>query len=227
MELLPQDTLALIGLIAIVLLAVLILLLVSGLIFAYIAFRNKKVVGFLYSKFGIFVTKVLVFILDLFYVPSRKIISVLGGNEKMIDVVNIEMRNMVLKKRFSETPYTDRLIVLPQCLRSLECPAKFSSIEGARCAKCNKCKVFTITEKAEKLGYKGVYIAPGGGFVKRILQKVKPKAVIGVGCPVEVYWGLQGVSDAGLTGYGVLLLRDGCVMTDIDLDEIFTVMEMH
>jgi hypothetical protein len=227
MELPWQEVFATIGMIALVLAALLILLLIAGLIFAYIAFRKKGVVTFLYSKFGFFVTRLLVFILDIFYVPSRKIISMLGGNEKMIDVVNIEMRNMILRKRFSETPYADRLIVLPQCLRSLECPAKFSSIEGAKCAKCGKCKIIQITEKADSMGYKGVYIAPGGGFVKRILKKMKPLAMIGVGCPVEVYWGLQGVSDAGLIGQGVLLLRDGCVTTDIDLDELFAVMEMH
>jgi hypothetical protein len=227
MELFSQDTLAIIGLIALALVVILVLLLLVGLIFAYAAFKNKRVMTFLHSKLGFFVIKVLLFIFDILYVPSRKIISILGGNEKMIDVVNIEMRNMVLKKRYSETPYAERLIVLPQCLRSLECPAKFSSIDGARCAKCDKCKITSITKKAEEMGYKGVYIAPGGGFVKRILKKIRPKAVIGVGCPVEVYWGLQGVSDAGLIGYGVLLLRDGCVMTDIDLDELFTVMEMR
>jgi hypothetical protein len=227
MELFSQEALAIIGLIALAFVVILVLMLLVGLIFAYAAFKNKAVVGFLYSRFGFLAIRVMLFILDLLYVPSRKIISLLGGNEKMIEVVNIELRNMLLKKSFSATPYADRLIVLPQCLRSLECPAKFSSIDGAKCAKCDKCKITSITKKAEEMGYKGVYIAPGGGFVKRILKKIKPKAVIGVGCPVEVYWGLQGVSDAGLIGYGVLLLRDGCVMTDIDLDELFTVMEMR
>lgn len=227
MELLSQETFAVIGIIFFVLLAAFLLLLAAGIIFAYIAFTKRSVLRFMYSRLGFFIIRLMLFILDLLYVPSRKIVSFVGGNEKMIDVVNIEMRNMLMKKRFSTVPYSDRVIILPQCLRSLECPAKFSSIEGATCAGCKKCKIFKITEKAEEMGYKGVYIAPGGGFVKRILKEVKPKAVIGVGCPVEVYWGLLEVTSRGLLGQGQLLLRDGCVLTDVELDEVFNLMEMY
>lgn len=227
MELLSQEMLANIGMAAIVLAIIFAFLLFIGLVFAYVSFRNRGFVRFLSSKFGSIAIKFLLFILDLLYVPSRKIVSFLGGNEKMIDAVNIEMRNMLLKKGFSGVPYQERVVVLPQCLRSLECPAKFSSIEGAQCAGCGKCKIFEITKKADELGYKGVYIAPGGGFVRRILGKVRPKAIIGVGCPVEVYWGMLEFSNKGLTGQGVILLRDGCVNTDVDMEELFNIMEMY
>ncbi|MBN2015159.1 MAG: DUF116 domain-containing protein [Candidatus Altiarchaeota archaeon] len=227
MELFSQEILANIGMAAIVLAIIFAILLSLGLVFVYISFKNRGVIRFVSSKFGSVVIKVLLFLMDSLYLPSRKIISLLGGNEKMIDIVNVEMRNMLLKKRFSEVPYGNRVVIVPQCLRSLECPAKFSSIEGAQCAKCGRCKVFEVTKKAESLGYKGVYIAPGGGFVRRIIGKIKPRAAIGIGCPVEVYWGMLELSNKGIPSQGVVLLRDGCVETDVNMEELFNVMEMR
>lgn len=216
-----------IGTIAIIGMIALVALLFIVLIFAYIISRNKKVVKFLSSAFGLFVLKILLFVLDLLYMPSRKVISMLGGNDKMIDMVNIEVRNILLKKKFAEVSYKDRIVILPQCLRDLNCPVKFSSVGGAKCAGCSKCKIFEISKKADELGYRGTYIAPGGGFVRRTIVKVKPKAVIGVGCPCEVNIGMLEFSNRGLLGQGVLLLRDGCVGTDVDLEELFQVMEMY
>jgi len=227
MELLSQELLADIGVVAIVGAIILTVMLFIGLIFAYITSKNKKIIRFLSSKSGSLIIKILLFILDFLYIPSRKIVSILGGNDKMIDIVNVEMRNMLLKNRFSEIPYKDRVVILPQCLRDLECPAKFSSIEGAQCARCGKCKIAEISEKAKELGYKGTYIAPGSGFVRRTIQKVKPKAVIGVACPSEVNWGILEFSNKGIPCQGVILLRDGCVETDVDLEELFNVMEMY
>ncbi len=226
MELLSRELLANIGMIAIAGGIILALMLSIGLLFAYIISRNRNVVDFLSSKFGSVIIRILLVISDLLYIPSKKTVSLLGGNDSMIDIVGIELRNMLLKKRFAEVPYKDRVVILPQCLRDLNCPAKFSSIEGARCTGCGKCKIFNISKKADELGYKGAYIAPGGGFVKRIIKKAKPKAVLGVGCPYEVNWGMLEISDKGLPCQGVILLGSGCVGTDVDLEEVFTVMEM-
>jgi hypothetical protein len=227
MELLSQELLANIGMVAIVAAIILAVTLFIGLIFAYTVFKNRKIVRFLSSKSGSIIVKVLVFILDLLYLPARKIISILGGNDKMIDAVNIDLRNMLLKNKFSEVPYTDRVAILPQCLRDLNCPVRFSSVGGAQCAGCGKCKIFEITKKAEDLGYKGTYITPGGGFVRRTIKKIRPKAIVGVGCPSELNWAMVEFSNKGLLGQGVILLRDGCVETDVDLEEVFHVMEMH
>ena len=227
MELLSQELLADIGMVAIVGAIILTVMLLVGLVFAYIAFRNKKIVKVLSSTFGLVIIKILLFILDLLYLPSRKIISLLGGNDKMIDMVNVEMRNTLLKNRFSEVPYEDRIVVLPQCLRDLNCPVRFSSVGGAQCAGCGKCKIFEISERAKELGYKGVYIALGSGFVRRTIKEVRPKAIVGVACPSELNWGILEFSNKGLPCQGVLLLRDGCVETDVDLEELFCVMEMY
>ena len=226
MNLIPEDVLKNIGLISIIAVAGFAILLVTALVLTYVMFRNTKIIRFINNRISSAVLKILLLILDLLYMPAKKIIIMLGGNDMMIDTVSTEIRNILYKNRFSEVPFQDRVIILPQCLRALECPAKFSSVEGARCVGCGKCKIKEINEKAKELGYKGVYIAPGGGFVKRILKKVVPKAVIGLGCPYEVNWGLLEVSSKGIPCQGVILLKSGCVTTDVDLGMVFEAMEL-
>ncbi|MBU4266957.1 MAG: DUF116 domain-containing protein, partial [Candidatus Altiarchaeota archaeon] len=45
-------------------------------------------------------------------------------------------------------------------------------------------------------------------------------------CPYEINMGLLEVSNKGIPCQGVLLLNSGCVGTDIDLEEVFNVMEL-
>ncbi|MEA3255687.1 MAG: DUF116 domain-containing protein [Candidatus Altiarchaeota archaeon] len=226
MELFSTEVLAGIGVVAVILLFLLITGLCMAITLTYLMFRNAKVITLIHSKTSSLVLRILLLILDLLYMPAKKIILMLGGNDMMIDTVCVEIRNILLRNEFAQVPFKDRIVILPQCLRSLECPAKFSSVEGAQCVGCGKCKIFEITKKANELGYKGTYIAPGGGFVRRIIKKVKPKGVLGLGCPPEVNVGLIDVSSRGIPVQGVVLLKTGCVETDIDLNEVFEAMEI-
>lgn len=226
MDWIPPHILQNIGLLSIVLVIAFIILLIVVLGLTYLMFRNTKIIKFINTRISSIVLKILLLVLDLLYMPAKKIIMTLGGNDMMIDAVSTEMRNIILKNSFSQVPFQDRVIILPQCLRDLECPAKFSSVEGAKCIGCGRCKIKEIDDKAKELGYKGTYIAPGGGFVKRILKKVMPKAVIGVGCPYEVNWGLLEVSNKGIPCQGVILLKSGCVTTDVDLNMVYETMEL-
>lgn len=206
--------------------ATIIVLLIVALVFAYLMFRNTKVMMFINNRTNSAFLKALLTILDFLYMPAKKVTVMAGGNDMMIDVVGTEIRNILFRNTFAQVPYNERIIVVPQCLRSAECPAKFNSIEGAKCMECGKCKIKEISKKAKELGYIGVYIAPGSSFIKRIVKKTKPKALIGLGCPYEVNLGLLDVSSKGIPCQGVMLLNSGCVTTDVDLNAAFEAMEL-
>jgi len=225
MEFMSQDILADIGLFSLAAIILLVLALFMGLVLAYIIFKKKGFSETLHGMSSI-VLKILLLILDSLYIPSKRIVSFFGGDDLMIDYAASEARNILLKKEFSKVPYSGRIVIAPQCLRDIDCKTSFSSETGAKCLNCGKCKIFEITKKAQELGYKGTYIAPGGGFVKRIIRKFKPSAVIGLGCPYELNMGLLEVSNKGIPCQGVLLLNSGCVGTDVDLEEVFNVMEL-
>jgi uncharacterized protein len=226
MDLFSDEILKNIGLVSVITVVSLIALLLLAIALTYLMFRNTKIIKFINNRVSSIVLKVLLTILDLLYMPAKKIIIMVGGNDMMIDVVGTEIRNILFKNTFSQIPYDQRVIIIPQCLRSMECPAKFNSVEGARCIECGKCKIKDISRKAKELGYIGTYIAPGGGFVKRILKKTKPGAMIGIGCPYEVNLGLIEVSSKGIPCQGVTLLNNGCVTTDVDLNAVFETMEL-
>jgi hypothetical protein len=226
MDIFSDEILKNIGLVSIITVVSLIALLILAIILTYLMFRNTKIIKFINNRVSSIVLKILLTILDLLYMPAKKIIIMVGGNDMMIDVVGTEIRNILFKNTFSQVPYNERIIVIPQCLRSMECPAKFNSVEGAKCVECGKCKIREISKKAKDLGYIGTYIAPGGGFVKRIVKKTKPGALIGIGCPYEVNLGLLEVSSKGIPCQGVTLLNNGCVTTDVDLNAVYETMEL-
>ena len=225
MEFLNQEILADIGLFSLAAIVLLVLALFMGLILAYIIFKKKGFSETLHGISSMFL-RILLLILDSLYIPAKRIVSFFGGDDLMIDHAASETRNLLLKKEFSKVPYSGRIVIAPQCLRHMDCKTSFSSEAGAQCLGCKKCKIFEIAKKANELGYKGTYIAPGGGFVKRIIKRFKPSGVIGIGCPYEINMGLLEVSNKGIPCQGVLLLNSGCVGTDIDLEEVFNVMEL-
>ena len=226
MNLFSDELLKNIGIASVITVTAIIALLIIAIGLTYLMFRNTKIIKFINNRISSIVLKVLLTILDLLYMPAKKTIIMVGGNDMMIDVVGTEIRNILFKNTFSQVPYNQRIIVIPQCLRSMECPAKFNSVEGARCIECGKCKIKEISRKAKELGYIGTYIAPGGGFVKRIIKSTKPGAMIGIGCPYEVNLGLLEVSSKGIPCQGVTLLTNGCVTTDVELNAVFETMEL-
>jgi len=139
--------------------ATIIVLLIVALVFAYLMFRNTKVMMFINNRTNSAFLKALLTILDFLYMPAKKVTVMAGGNDMMIDVVGTEIRNILFRNTFAQVPYNERIIVVPQCLRSAECPAKFNSIEGAKCMECGKCKIKEISKRQKNSATSG-YTSP-------------------------------------------------------------------
>ena len=126
----------------------------------------------------------------------------------------IESVNELSRKKFKETPYKDKIIFLPQCLRDPECKAKTTE-EGIIYLGCGKCNIAGFKKEAEKLGYK-LFIVPGSSIVKTLIKKYKPKAVLGVACLPELKEAMIMVKKHKIAAQGVLLSKDGCVNTEVN-----------
>ena len=98
--------------------------------------------------------------------------------------------------------------------RSAQCPANLTP-EGLKCRNCGRCAVGENTAWLEGLGYR-VFIVPGSTFIKRMVKKYHPQAIIGVGCLTEVKDGIDMCDKIGITPMGVVNLKDGCVETIAD-----------
>lgn len=139
----------------------------------------------------------------------------MGVDEKEFFQLYVKTKNSASREKFASTPYSERILLLPQCLRSRECPAELGEY-GYECQECGKCNLKKIIHLTKTLGYKGAFIMPGGSIAKKILLEIKPKASLGVACFKELVLGSFLCEKLGVVGQGVALLRDGCVNTLVD-----------
>ncbi|MHC4252394.1 MAG: DUF116 domain-containing protein [Planctomycetota bacterium] len=126
--------------------------------------------------------------------------------------------------RFARVPYEQRIVLVPQCLRRLGDCGATETARGYECAGCMACPAGEIGSEAARLGYGGVYMLKGGRAVAALLAETSPRAVVGVACEYEGALGIMECERAGAVVQFVALNRDGCSETDVDLDEVKSVL---
>jgi len=126
-------------------------------------------------------------------------------------------------KQLSKIDPSQRILLLPHCLRqSNTCKASYNE-EGLQCQRCDPdCAVNQLTAAALQNGYKGVCVAPGGRLALKYVEKSRPRAVVAVACEKELAEGVEGVkalAKVNLTPLTVIipLVKDGCVDTEVDV----------
>ena len=139
-----------------------------------------------------------------------------GVEEKDLFQLYVEAKNRSMIESFASTPYSERVVLLPQCLRAKDCPAEIGRY-GYECQQCGRCSVAKIVKLTKELGYKGTFILPGGSLAKKILLEFKPKASLGVACSKELVMGSYLCEKVGIIGQGVELLKDGCINTVVNM----------
>lgn len=139
-------------------------------------------------------------------------------DDSIVDDVGISLKNKISLRKFRDTTINKRMIFFPQCLRAATCPSKLSP-EGMQCINCG-CDLGNAKKSAEALGYR-VFIVPGSSFIKRLVRKHKPEAILGVGCMTEVKAGLEMCERLDLFGVGLVLEKAGCVSTVLDWDKFY------
>ncbi|HAJ94718.1 MAG TPA: hypothetical protein DCP02_00655 [Actinobacteria bacterium] len=133
------------------------------------------------------------------------------------------------EKRLKAISPSNRILLISHCLRSSgTCTAKMTKA-GLMCRDdCpDRCTVGRLRLLAERLGYKGVCIAPGGSMALKFIKKNKPEGIVAIACMKELKEGVCAVREFVETESGegspvivpVPLLIDGCVDTEVDEEE--------
>lgn len=131
----------------------------------------------------------------------------------------IKIDNQMNYSAFAKVPVEKRAVFIPLCLRSAKCPARLSPDVGISCISCGKCQLGDAIPVLKEAGYM-TFIIPGSTFIKRLVKKYRPEAMIGVGCLMEVKEGLELGRRISMTTIGVVTLTDGCVETTMNYDEL-------
>ena len=137
------------------------------------------------------------FTLALFRRFGWTLAGLLGRLSPELDLhLLVRAGNRYFRKAFAATPFGRRLLLLPFCLRPLDCPADVDPETGLLCTgDCPGCEVGRVRREALELGYAAVYVVPssrlirGRGlmpsdqFIKEKIKKHGPGAAVGVTCP--------------------------------------------
>jgi len=207
-----MDTFNLIGVGVVVLASTLLFLSLMGLLTVVLFWKTRKIV----------VPKITLLLVTGLEVPIKKLGRVFKIDDASIDHTVANMRNLLNKKAYSKVPYSMRAVFMPQCLRHPDCPARTNE-EGILCVNCGRCGLGELKYEAESRGMR-FFIAPGSSLIKRMILKYKPEAVFGVGCPMEIKEGGAAMSALRMPSQVVILLRDGCVNTRVDVEKMFETM---
>ncbi|MCS3922957.1 DUF116 domain-containing protein [Methanosalsum natronophilum] len=201
-----------------------------GRLFVYLAIAIFSITGFtlligLYSfkRNTMIFPNLILFVLYLFYSPAKWICHVFSIKDTLVDEILVEVRNAVMIDKFKKI-CDKKVLILPQCMRHSSCQARCDPIVGYQCKECGKCDIGLLCQEARKYNFK-VFVIPGDSFVKKIMRSYKPNSCIGVACFQELTESMQSVSKH-IPVQGVFLLKDGCYMTTVDIEEVVTKMEM-
>lgn len=199
---------------------------IAAIILAFGLIFTTLILGtILVKKNRLLFPRVLLFTVDTFYLQLKSVAHFFGMSSTIVDQIGIEVRNNLNLDRFSNIKGKDRILVVPQCLRSIKCPARLDSSVGVACKECGMCVIKDIKAEADRLGY-GFYIVPGGSFVERIVKAIRPQAALGVACFKDLNLSMHGLSRANCQVMGVPLAKDGCVETNVNINDLINMMRL-
>jgi hypothetical protein len=87
------------------------------------------------------------FLRTLILFPIRSFFTKEGALSDLVRTANAYYR-----ASFNRTPATNKAVMLPHCLVSRKCPAKFSKEDGILCVNCKLCKCGEIKALCEERG---------------------------------------------------------------------------
>jgi len=137
----------------------------------------------------------------------------------------INKKNSAMAEKFKAVPFSERIVLLPHCMRNTKQCKAIDEGTSYRCVCCGGCKIAQIQKLANELGYKKVYVMKGGKAIYNILVEQKIKAVIAVACHFEGAQGIKMTDSLKVITQFVPLLKDGCYDTDVDVETVKKIME--
>lgn len=143
----------------------------------------------------------------------RRELGARPGEERFLAVL---IHNALWRPLLGSLPFTRRVLMLPQCLRSVgTCRGRADGL-GLVCARCGGCPIGHLEALAEDLGYVSL-VAEGTTVVTSLLADGRVDGVIGVGCLDVLERVFPYLVSQAIPGLAVPLLRNGCRETAVDL----------
>jgi len=142
------------------------------------------------------------------------------------DFIQVQNENNLQREKFEKAQ--TKALLIPHCARShmdRQCMADFNpEIPSYTCNYCQEdCLVNNVDKLGKEKGY-DVYVIPGGSCAEKILRENKYKAVVGIACGSELKMALGLLKKLEIPGQGVILTKNGCANTKLNLESLKRVL---
>ena len=168
------------------------------------------------------------FFFGISFFPLKGLLAKFGIRYNIMDIIND-----YYKPDFKKLSTNDVAVMLPHCLISDKCPAKFSKADGILYVSCGLCRCGEIREVSRKKGYQ-FYITPSVGFTKRLAERKRIKGLIGVACDYEIKrlvskekLSSKGghINDLAVIPQGIYIHDYNCIKNTVDWEKLKSLIE--
>ena len=142
------------------------------------------------------------------------VVRVGGFDEGILAYAMVLLDGELQRDALAKVPFSRRLLLLPKCLRNLDCQAVVDEL-GLVCKRCENCLVGQFVAAADTLGYVTL-VAEGSATVMRLIQTGQVQGIVGVSCLDSLEQVFPYIRAAGVPAVAIPLLRDGCSQTTVD-----------
>ncbi|MHB1458246.1 MAG: polyprenyl synthetase family protein [Armatimonadota bacterium] len=155
---------------------------------------------------------------------GRSLLDKLGISTEYLGYAMVAVSNAFWMKKFASIPYARRLLLLPICLSNTEVCAAEQDSMNLHCLNCGSCDIGQVKSEAENLGYEVITSESSDSAIMEVLGG-SADAILGVACLDSLDKSYSRISELGIPQIAVPLLKDGCVNTEAELDELTSVMQ--
>jgi geranylgeranyl diphosphate synthase, type II len=150
---------------------------------------------------------------------GKMLLERLGLPGRYLGFAMVAVSNEFWQPIYEAIPFDRRLFLLPNCLSDRKaCTGTYDAI-GLHCAGCGNCDIHDLKREAEQLGY-SVIVAEGTSSVLMKVLDGEADAIFGVACLDSLEKSFQRIVELGVPHVAVPLLKDGCVDTEVEVDQI-------
>lgn len=161
------------------------------------------------------------FVLKILY-PILMLVASFSKNKKeSFQKFVIALNNkLIIKEKIKPEKV---LLLLPHCLQIKDCDVRLT-YNIYNCKRCGKCEIKDLINIAEE-NKLSLFIATGGSLARRIINDVKPDAVVAVACENDLSSGIADIYPIPVWGIPNIRPFGPCMNTLVDLNEIKKAIE--
>lgn len=133
----------------------------------------------------------------------------------------INLNNKLVKRERSKTKKI--LLLLPHCLQTDECTIRLT-YNVYNCEGCGRCEIKDLIQIADE-NHLTLSVATGGSLARRIVNEVKPEAVVAVACENDLSSGIADIYPLPILGIPNERPFGPCLNTSVDLAKVKEAIE--